>query len=173
MSGKLTEYTKTCIISFVDSYKKTISNTKESFILPISEDQMKEVAKAFSEIADKRGMELKSCAETIDLEQFGIPHASCIDSELIEKITGMRLASGVRKDGQRNGCKCIECIDTGAYDTCINGCSYCYANACFEKAKTYYRMHNPKSEILGLEIIGDEKITDRKVRTILDKQLQL
>ena len=141
MSEKLSGYTDECIISFVDPYRKTMSNTEDSFILPITDNQMKEVAKAFSEIASNRRIKLKTCAEKLDLDEYGIEHASCIDGKLIEKITGSRLIPGIKKDRQREGCECIECIDIGAYDTCLNGCVYCYATKNLDRSKDNFRLH--------------------------------
>ena len=34
----------------------------------------------------------------------------------------------LKHKGTRQGCHCIETRDIGAYDTCPNGCKYCYAN---------------------------------------------
>ncbi len=167
MSEKLSEYTNECIISFVDPYRKTILNTEDSFILPITDNQMTEVAKAFSEIASNRRIKLKTCAEKLDLENYGIAHASCIDGELIEKITGSRLIPVIKKNRQKEGCECIECIDIGAYDTCQNGCIYCYATKNHEKSKENFRMHNLESEILIGKLAGDKKITERKVKSLL------
>ena len=56
----------------------------------------------------------------------------------------------------REGCHCIESRDIGAYDTCPNGCRYCYANKSHQKALENYRLHDPKSPIL----IGGIKDTD-------------
>ena len=43
------------------------------------------------------GVGLQTCAESIDLDEFGIGHASCIDGGLIERITGMKLLPGVKR----------------------------------------------------------------------------
>lgn len=34
----------------------------------------------------------------------------------------------VRHSGNRLGCRCMENRNIGDYDTCPNGCKYCYAN---------------------------------------------
>ena len=51
--------------------------------------------------------------------------------------------------GARRGCHCIESRDIGAYDSCPNGCRYCYANKSPEKALRNYREeHDPTSPLL-------------------------
>lgn len=39
----------------------------------------------------------------------------------------------------RQGCHCIENRDMGVYDTCMNGCKYCYANKTPHKAFARYK----------------------------------
>lgn len=173
MSKMLCKYTNECIISFVDPYKKTMANTQDSFILPITTEQMEEIAKGFSEIAKGRKIKIKTCAEKIDLDEYGIEHGSCIDGKLIEKITGLGIIPGIKKDFQRQGCECIECIDIGQYDTCRNGCKYCYGTSDHEKAKEKFSMHDPGSEIITGKLSCGERISERKVRRVLDRQIKL
>ena len=50
----------------------------------------------------EHGMIVESCAEEMDLEQIGICHGSCIDRELIEKLTRKGL-SGKKDKNQSAG----------------------------------------------------------------------
>ena len=54
----------------------------------------------------------------------------------------------LKHKGMRQGCHCIESRDIGAYDTCLNGCKYCYANKNPQKAFDNYKYHDPKSPLL-------------------------
>lgn len=81
----------------------------------------------FSEIAKKYGFYIDTCCESIELEKLDIYHAHCIDKKRFEQIGNYKLE--VEKDkNQRPECGCIASIDIGTYNTCKNGCLYCYAN---------------------------------------------
>jgi hypothetical protein len=55
--------------------------------MSITSVQKENFARCFSVIASYRQIKLKTCAEDIELDQFGIDHSCCIDSDLIERIT--------------------------------------------------------------------------------------
>ncbi|MEC7592879.1 MAG: DUF1848 family protein, partial [Pseudomonadota bacterium] len=50
--------------------------------------------------------------------------AGCVDAGRLARIAG-RLAA--RTKGKRPGCRCAESRDIGVYDSCVHGCTYCYA----------------------------------------------
>ena len=80
-----------------------------------------------AETAGRYGMRMAACAEEMEFGRTGIEHGACIDKSLIEELARCEL-NAVRDKGQRPGCGCMESIDIGAYNTCMNGCRYCYAN---------------------------------------------
>lgn len=161
----LGKYTEKCIFSFVDHYKGC------PFLEPEREDML-DVAERLSKIAAKYELPLYTCGESIDLEPFGIRHTSCIDKEKIEAILGYKIET--KKDsGQRKECHCVESVDIGMYDTCIHGCRYCYANGLPENVRKKYELHDPESPLLIGKLLGDEIISDRKMRTLRDNQLSL
>ncbi len=89
------------------------------------ESMIAETAGAFKNIAEKYALELCSCCEGLEL--YGIRSGACIDPELVEKLTLKRLPA--KKDrSQRPLCNCAPSVDIGSYNTCGNGCIYCYAN---------------------------------------------
>lgn len=143
---QLKGYTDTCVISFVDMYEKTKKNTKDYGIRGLTVAEMNEVAAEFSRIAQNSGITIKTCAEAIDLDKYGIQHNSCIDGDLIEKIIGWEIRA--KDDKQREHCGCIECADIGLYNTCKHGCRYCYANFNAERVQRAVQEHNPQGELL-------------------------
>ncbi len=167
MCERLQSYMERCVISFVDPYK-SLNNRYRA----LTNGEMIAIASGFAEIADKYGITLYTCAEEIELSQYGIKHGSCIDQQLIEKIIGSRIAA--KNDAnQRTACRCIESIDIGAYDTCSHGCVYCYATS---SAKTVLRRmgaHDPHSPMIAGYPKGDEIITERTVSSQKINQLSL
>lgn len=157
-------YTESCIISFLDLYKKTKLNMKEISLSKIDERLMFEISSKFSAIAYKYDLKLTSCSETVDLSSVGIEHASCIDNHLISRIIGRNLQ--IEKDkNQRDICGCATSIDIGAYNTCNHGCLYCYANFNHKTAKANLLKHNPNSPMLIGNLDPDDIVTDRKIKT--------
>lgn len=161
----LHQATTRCIISFVDNYK-------ESPFLELEEEDMRELGKGFAKIAKKYGLPLYTCAEKIDLSEYGILHGACIDKERIRKLIGYKL--DLKKDsGQRRECGCAESVDIGIYDTCIHGCKYCYANGRKEGTERKYAMHDPKSPLMIGNLRGDEVIREKAAKSNRDYQLSL
>ncbi len=127
LAEKLAGYTQKCIISFLDAYRSTEKNMREIDPEDWTEEKMRTVAKGLSKIAHSHKLKMETCAEAIDLSEFGIGRASCIDKALVQRIAKKKL--NIKKDRyQRPECGCIESVDIGAYNTCPGGCKYCYAN---------------------------------------------
>ena len=162
IAQRLSGFTRKCVISFVDYYKKTIKNMSDINYLQISDDQIYELSKILHSICKIYKINIASCAEEIDLRKYGIKHGSCIDDKLIEEISGFPLKIGKDKS-QRDECGCVASIDIGAYNTCLHSCLYCYANFNLNEVKQNFAMHNKNSGLLFGEIKEKDKISDRKV----------
>ena len=127
IAKELSPYTKKCAISFIDFYRNTSKNVSDLSLHDFPEEAQKDLAKELAAIAHSYGLLIDTCAEGIELQEYGIGHARCIDDRLLSKLLDCPL--DIRKDkSQRLACGCVESIDIGAYDTCRNGCKYCYAN---------------------------------------------
>lgn len=172
IAHSLSGCTRKVIISFIDLYAKTQRNTVGLQIKNFSDGDMIELAKQLVDISGKYGMEVESCAESIDLRDVGVKHGSCIDKKLIEEIIGCKLI--VDKDkNQRAECGCYESVEIGAYNTCKNGCRYCYANFNDAMVNDSVKAYDVKSPLLCGNIGPEDKITERKVKSLKDNQLSL
>jgi hypothetical protein len=147
MAAALHGYTNRCVISFLDMYKKCEKNMKDVQPLPITAAMMQETAKSFTSIAARNELELVTCAEEIDLSSYGIAHGKCTDDKLIAELSGRSLRIGKDKT-QRPLCGCLTSIDIGAYNTCLHGCLYCYANSSIKTVKRNLLQHDPLSPML-------------------------
>lgn len=167
--------TKQCTISFVDHYPKNSKSMKQAAIQPMTDKQILVLAKAFGAIAGEHGLSVMTCSEAIDLADYGIGHASCIDRNLIEKITGKTFASVKKDKNQRSECGCIASIDIGIYNTCVHGCAYCYANFSEDRTRRNFAAHDPDSLLLVGELSPDAVVKDREmiVQGVTDRQTRL
>ena len=139
----LSPYTESVTISFVDMYEKI----KNRNITEISPDKIDELGLLFSGISGNYGLSINSCCEAADLKKFGIKQASCIDGALIRKLTDTEIPLK-RDKNQRASCGCMESTDIGAYNTCGNGCIYCYANNSEKSVINRISRHDPEREFL-------------------------
>ena len=119
-------HTEKVIISFIDSYPKIRRRMAECDIAGLSGEQMRLLASELKAVAMAHGLPVESCAEQIDLADIGIAHGHCVDGNLVNRICGKKFAFA-RDKSQRVECGCAASIDIGAYDSCRNGCVYCYA----------------------------------------------
>lgn len=172
IAGSLANYTEKVVISFLDMYAKTIRNTKGLEITELSDTEKIRLAKQLKEIASRHHLIMETCAEQIDLQEIGIQHGSCIDKKLIETLLGCRLTGG-RDKNQRKECGCLESIDVGAYNTCLNGCRYCYANNNDRQVKENSRRFLAASPLLCGNIDSRDIVTDRKLHSLKDPQMSL
>ena len=165
MANDLKGYTDRCVISFVNLYDFVKKNMADEYFAYFSMEQKKDFCKRLAEIADRNDMKVGTCAEKMDLEQFGIFHNKCIDPDYIEKVCGYPVDAG-KDRGQRKECGCIESVDIGAYNTCNNGCKYCYAlqdKSELERNKHRYDVHSP---LLCDRLGENEKVTVRKQESL-------
>lgn len=171
IAGSLAAYTEKVVISFVDLYSKTLRNTRELDIRQITNEEMIEVAGEMAQIASKYNLIIETCAEQINLQEAGIQHGSCIDKKLIERLLGCKLIAEKDKN-QREACGCFESVEVGAYNTCLNGCKYCYANFNGSKVEDHVKLYNRNSALLCGNISSDDRITERKMKSMKDNQIR-
>lgn len=172
MASKLGSYCEKCTISFLDLYRNTTRNIKPFGIrVPTKEEQV-ELMTDFSKIANQYNFYIDTCAEDIDLSEFGIKHACCIDKNRLERIGGYRLE--VKKDSnQRSICGCVASIDIGTYNTCKNGCVYCYANYSENTVNKQTECHDPLSPFLFGCLDEGDIVKERKMESYIQNQISI
>jgi DNA repair photolyase len=167
MNKVLEGYTDRCVISFLDVYKKCERNMKPIPFKTLDKVDMLKIARYFTEISNRHGIKIETCAEEIDLSNYGIRKGKCIDDVLISKISGKDLI--VKKDKtQRDICGCVDSIDVGMYNTCKHNCLYCYANFDNNAVLKNTEKHDSKSPLICGNLNGDEKVTKRNMVSLFN-----
>ncbi len=170
MARELTPYVDRCIFSFVEMYKKLEYNMPE--LLPVSEEDKVTLAMGLGAIAQRDGLWLQTCATQTDYEQFGIHRSGCMTAEIFSQALGVEFKKTVHK-GNRLGCTCMESRGLGDYNSCPNGCRYCYANKDHTKALENYLTHNPESPLLLGHLSPEDKIQPSRQASLLVKEPSL
>lgn len=172
LAALLGDYTEKCTVSFLDLYRNTMRNVQPLAIQPETYEQQIELMSRFAETAERYGIYIDTCAEAIDLQGLNIAHACCIDKERLEQLGHCRL--DVEKDkNQRPECGCIASIDIGAYNTCKNGCLYCYANFSNKTVMNNSGLHNPNSPLLFGELSPEDVVTERNMKSCRVSQMSI
>ena len=172
LAAALEGFSSRCIFSFLDWYPGMQGRMKGLAVQPDGV-QRRHVAAAFAASARAHGFSLSTCCEPEeDLRDLDIGRAACIDPGLIEALLGCPIRR--RKDpGQRPGCGCVESVDIGAYNTCVNGCRYCYATRSPATAARQYAAHHPQSPMLTGWPEEGWVLTEKRPPSLKREQLSL
>lgn len=167
MAKVLAPYIDRCIFSFVEMYKKLEVNMPE--LIPLTEQDMEELAQKLGAIAEKCGIHIQTCGTNGDFTRYGIHASGCMTLDILGGANGI-LFKNLKHKGMRQGCHCIESRDIGAYDTCMNGCKYCYANKNPRRAFENYKLHNPMSPLLLGDLKPDDTVIQGAQKSFLAKE---
>lgn len=173
MASALKDHTEKCMLGFIDHYPHVRTSLREFNIEPLLRADIEQMAESFKQTADGLGMELDTCTVRVDLSHLGIQSGLCVDDKLIERIVGYPIAS--RKDkNQRDICRCAESIDIGTYESCLNGCIYCYAiKGSYNTAKFNRSRHDKNSPMLIGNVSEETIIKERDMKSLRTDQLSL
>ena len=146
LAAALENHTRRCNFGFLDIYDKIKAPMAALGVIDPPEDMKRRLTDACSKAARDHGISISLCGHP-DPGSLGQEPASCIDRRLIERLLGQ--AAKLKKDpGQRPECRCAQSVDIGAYDTCANGCRYCYANHSTALAQRNLQKYDPNSPLL-------------------------
>ena len=141
-------------------------------LIPLTDKDKDILAKHLGEIAAKYGIFIQTCGTNGDYTRYGIHPSGCMTLEMLGKANDVEFRD-IKHKGTRTGCHCIESRDIGAYDTCLNGCKYCYANKNPQKARDNYKLHDPNSPLLLGHIRETDMVQQGTQRSFLKKAYQL
>jgi hypothetical protein len=151
LAGLLTGCVDEVVVSFVQPYRKTARNLAAAARIggfswwdPPAPEKRHAIAR-LSAIAQAHGMTLSLCTQP-ELAGEMAAGARCIDPLRLSDVAGRPIEAKVK--GNRPGCLCAESRDIGAYDSCPQGCAYCYAVRSRARAKELLRRHDPEGEFL-------------------------
>jgi hypothetical protein len=158
-------HARKCIISFVHSYKKVLSNFQKystHALLDVSDEKKRGYALQLANHAEKYGIQIFACCNNYLISEK-ISKAACIDGKLLSALFNAPL--DVRPASSRKECACSKSIDIGAYDTCNHGCVYCYATADKNKAAKAFQHHDPEWNSLTKHV-EESEVRDSASQTI-------
>ena len=170
MALELAPHVDRCIFSFVEMYKKLEVNMPG--LRPVSEADKLTLARGLGAIAKRHGLWLQTCATRENYEQFGIHTSGCMTTEIFSKALGLDFKKAPHK-GNRAGCLCMESRGLGDYNSCPNGCRYCYANKNHAKALQNYYTHDPKSPLLLGHLLPSDTIQPSRQVSLLNREPSL
>jgi len=151
LAAALRGATDEVVISFADFYAKTTANlgavAKHEAVTwrDPDLDEKGTLTRRLAAVAAENGMTLTLCVEP-DLMRNAATAARCIDAARLSDVAGRPI--GAREKGNRPGCACAESRDIGAYDSCAQGCVYCYAVRRPAVAQRRLKAHDPDGEFL-------------------------
>ena len=159
-------------ISFVDTYARNKKRLEALGIRSVSEAEMRELASEIARIARANGMNAVACSEALDLRAEGVEPARCVDAQRLGRISGVPLRAA-KDPNQRGSCGCAPSVDIGAYNTCPNGCLYCYANYAPALLADNLRRCDAASPLLCGAVGPDDRVAERKMPSLRDGQLTM
>ena len=139
------------IVSWCQIYRKTARNldvaarTAGFTWCDPEDDEKRDLLARLAVIAARHGMRLTLCGQP-SLQIEGVGEARCIDADRLSRIAGATITP--RHHAHRKQCGCWASRDIGAYDSCTQGCSYCYAVNSQTIAKRRHARHNPAADFL-------------------------
>ena len=164
--------TQQCVISFLTDYRHNHRRLHDLAVRPPLPQEKLILAEKLAPIAAACDIALTTCAETMELTHLGVGHSCCIDAARLEQLGGVALRAPKDKH-QRPACGCAASIDIGAYDTCPNGCVYCYANHSADLVQNNAAKHDPAGPLLVGQLEARDVVKERQMTSYQERQQKL
>ena len=161
LCDELDGFVDTIIISFVDVYQNTRKHHHSLQMHTITQTAMKEIGKRFGIIAKQHNIQIQTCAEAIDLSEYGILSRNCFEEQDLNR----RLHTNItfkKGNSVRSNCTCLPTVDIGDYNCCPHLCHYCYANYDESHVMSQFALHDPNSSVLIGYVEESDHITIHK-----------
>jgi len=162
LASALRGSTDQVVISFLDLYPKIQKRIAPLKAMELPEEELRLFAGELARLAKANGMRITTCAETIDLRAQGVEPGCCIDKNRLEQLLERPLKLSKDKN-QRPACGCVESVDIGAYNTCLHGCRYCYANGSDALVARTAGQYDVFSTMLCGKVGEEDTVTVRKL----------
>ncbi len=153
LAAGLAGATDEVVVSFVEPYAKTRRHMAAAARAHGFDWQAdppaatrRALATDLAAIAAAQGIRLTLCTQP-GLAGPDLPAARCVDADRLARVAGRPVAAPAK--GNRPGCLCHRSRDIGAYDTCAQGCVYCYAVGNRPRARAAVAHQDPAAERLG------------------------
>ena len=170
MAHALRGATDTCVISFIDLYRKVRRNAPE--LRAVSREDRAALGREMAAIARSSGMTLKACAEGGELAPYGVDCSGCMTEAVYERAFRGHLRFPRQAPG-RGACACRLSCDIGAYNTCGHLCRYCYANESPALVRRAMAEHDPLSPLLTGRLQPGDQVHQARQASWRDGQLSL
>lgn len=154
-SRQYRDYFKLCTFNFVNIYDRVKKNFPE--LNQISKEDKEEIINMFGKIALINDIYLQTCI--LDKNYPGIHNEGCITP----KTLGLNIKP--TKSPLLNNCMCtVHTYGIGDYNTCKNGCKYCYATSYINNEKNIINSYLPTGDIKKGDkvIIIDKKVVNNE-----------
>lgn len=170
MASKLAPHISFCVFSFVEMYKHLNVNMPE--LIPITDSDKQILTEGLGRIAQKNNMRIQTCGTVENYDKYEIEISGCMTTANLGKAIGCQFKEMAHK-GTRAGCNCMPSRDIGAYNTCLNGCKYCYANKKPQSAQENHKKHAPESPLLIGHVLPTDVIKEGIQKTFICKQKKI
>ncbi len=153
-----------CVFGFVEQ------RTKISKAIPdlttLTRERKTDLARELGAIASREGIVLQTCCESGNYEAFGIKQDGCVMLPTLGQANNCQFRL-LKHQGTKPKCRCYDNRDIGMYNTCPNGCRYCFAIDSPEDARRNYRDHDPNSPLLVGTIRPDDEVKEAKAESLI------